>query len=74
MVRDIGWINILAYAGALLMLAKSEEELAHMNRELPAVCAQCGLGFRAGKLCLWRNSPRCAVKLGDVVLEPQASM
>lgn len=44
-----GWVSLLAYAD-LLLLAKSEDYLRQMHRELLDTCRQLGLRFREGRV------------------------
>lgn len=67
-----GWVNCVAHAGDLFLLANSKEELLRLCREL-LVCKEWGLGFREDTV-RGSNLPGDAARLGRHKLKPQPSM
>lgn len=58
-----GGLSFRAYADGLVLLAKSEQKLLHMHRELCVSYALWGLGCQEEKLCLWNSSPGGSVSM-----------
>lgn len=62
------WINLLAYADHLLLLAKSEEKLVSTYNDLRMACARFGLGWGAVMIEGHRLEPRPSmVDLGALI-------